>query len=485
MKTKHKNILAENMLRFGVKNLTESQLINIQAKLLTEQATLPSSAGIPDWCIQVHNILKEKSAHYNSIAKNFATQFTNYKVQFNICTLDELIAGILIGGAKIGTADTDSDYQTQDLSKTGAKKAKGIKRKGNIFKPKQWHIFGNINMKKDPQGWAAQIEKDGGDAAVKRWETLTRKFVLKGGDMKLVTTEAPQTLKTQGPGMVLTYGVITPTSISNLEDQGQASKFEDVILFINNASIASMFGEFTDFGGNSDNFDLEGSMEDDGFNYAAITLGSDNFVTNIKYTQGDADDPKPSEYIIPQKDGVASITLDGNSFDTNETTLKPGAIDPAIEEVKGAIGKGAQITSLTIESSASANEKTEPNPKTPGIDPTTGLPDGQSGPYTPKNKDESRNAQLAFGRGQVVANALKAAGITVQPTINPIIQSAEPAINARYAKITMQITIEGKPATVDVITKTFSKAGGTPMGEGVLQGISLTKGGKNFDADEE
>lgn len=438
-----KNLLAENMLRFGVKNLTESQISKIQ--LLIEQEVLNDRLTVPDWVMSLHDLLKEKSSVYALAVSDAKKELGKFKIQFTVCTYDQYIAMVYL-----------VDIEGRKSTKQGGTRGK-------------WKILGGVNVAKNYDKWLQQIGEKSGDW----WNTFVEKHISGGYNPKLEVIGKPVALRAQGDGKVLTYGVFSPTAISNDQQPGLASNFQDVILYINNASIMTSFNQEGTAGYWPYSIDIAATKQ--GFDYSKIsenggTSDGADFVTNIRF-EGGGGEQYDETFVVTQKDGSVDVNLDGNSFEVNKTNLKPGAIEPAIKEIKSAIEKGAEIVSMTIESSASANEKTNPNPKTPGIDPTTGLPDGQSGPYIPKNENESRNAQLAFGRGRVVADALKAAGITVQPTINPIIQAGDPPIKARYAKISMQIMIKGKPATVDISKKLFTKAGGSSLGAGVIQGV--------------
>ena len=471
MKTKHKNVLAENMLRFGVKNLNESQLFNVKKRLLTEQSTLPDTIDLPAWCEPVHNILKEKSTYYADLAKNVEGQFTRYDIKFTICTLNQLVALILIGGGvgSSGYVSRDRNRDSQDLSRSGASKAKDVKRdkKGlkGLFSPKSWHIFGNIDMKKDPEGWANQITDTAADdaAAAKRWDTLARKYVTKGSEFQILPTdEGPATLKTQGAGSVLTYGVITPTSISNPEDPGQSSKFEDVILFCNNASIAAMFGNYTDYA--ADELDVTNGINDDGFSYDdAQGAGSGDFVTNVAYREGDAQAPGKGKILVVQPDGM--VTADGNNwFEVGKTALTPNIAAEIMEDVKAAIAAGGTITQYSVVGSASGDEP---------VNGVTGFPEGHdvNTPYQPKNPSESANAKLAFDRAQVIVELMKSAGVTVQPDIQAFIQPGKE--KARYGKLSARWEVQGEQADVNKTKQLFTTAGGTSMGEGVIEAVEI------------
>tara|TARA_R110000803_G_scaffold160516_2_gene224440 strand:- start:1142 stop:2530 length:1389 start_codon:yes stop_codon:yes gene_type:complete len=460
-----KNILAENMLRFGVKNLTESQLNNV--RLIMEQANIKQQLEVPDWISNLHDLLKEKSSNYQSAVSDALTELEKFKLQFNVCTYEQYIAMAMLSDiAREGKSQASAKSWGKDNvnAKGGGADGSGAGLRG------KWKILGGVDVRKNYNAWLKQI----GERSPEWWNSFTSKHISGATDVKLTPVGKPTALRAQKDGKVLTYGTWSPVSINNDEQGGLASNFQDVILFINNASVLDQFDQGGDFASVPNN--IAGAATGQGLKYDDIYDGGQAeaaFVTNLRF-EGGGGEQETETFVIPQKDGSVTANFPGESFIINKMELNPGVMAPAIKEIKTAIEQGAKIVSMTIESSASANEKTDPNPKTPGIDPYTGLPDGNAGPYTPKNANESRNAQLAFGRAQAMIKELQAAGITIQPTIKPIIQTANPPIKARYAKLTFVPTFEGKPVTVDISKKLFTTAGVSELGSGILQLIDVS-----------
>lgn len=420
-----KNILAENMLRFGVKNLNESQIKSIRT-LMTEFTAandLPAIAGLE----QLKTNVKTKAAY-----TWFTTAISTYGIKFSNAISDPALYLTL------------GFFIEQAFNSEGIRKA--VLKGKDITK-----YFGSAAMLgAKSNSWDDRIA----DKPGVRNRTMIQ------------FNESPSQ-----KGKVLTVDKITVAGPDG-SGPGQASDYSDIQMFLNDQALKTYItigqshvpepyqvdgrgnianGSF--IGGNPKTTPGAGSLELDfdfssrnGMSGGLNLLGSINFNPESSQTTGTTTTTTtftPGPEIVPEL---------GELFATGKIQLAAGKADEIAAAVKDAQQLG-KIVKIRIESSASANRGT--NMTRDQFAKMVGLPANQV-PEDPKinNKSdnvtdpmEGGNAFLAVKRAQVAGGAVKSVS-PVAPTITAKIQDGGDA--AQYVKVF--ITVK-KPDNTTTITQ--------------------------------
>ena len=421
-----KKLLAENMLRFGVKNLTESQINKIQ--LLTEQASPPALLKI----IGLENLAKNKATAY--YYNYFKTKVSNFGIKFSNAIPDPiayLTAGYLFTRAQ-NPARVRQLSQKQDILKVFGSKA----------------FTGGFKFK-DKAGEFSDLEK----------------YILQ--------LNQSQSQK----GKIATVGVISAEGGADSGTPGQASSYSDIQIFLNDSNlklyVASGYSHYlqpytveregrerkikgNDFiegdpkttpgAGSFDITSYTFEVGESGTSTGITLYGTINFDAESSQTTGTTETTttfEPGAEISPEL---------GKLFVTGKIQLAAGKADEIAAAVKDAQKLG-KIVKIRIESSASHGRGTKmTREKFAGM---VGLPVDQV-PQNPSvnNKSdnvtdpmEGGNAFLAVKRAQVAGAAVKSVS-PVTPTITAKIQDGGDA--AQYVKVFMTVQ---KPDNTTTITQ--------------------------------
>ena len=246
----------------------------------------------------------------------------------------------------------------------------------------------------------------------------------------------------EDPTKVLTTGKILPYSIENPQDKSEASNYEDIILYNNNAQLLRFLGVDLTWDKYREGIKLQTDANGSAYFIEVATA----FLLGTVATQAAQAKQEVATitWEIPAEGKVLVKNLPGTMFATGEVTLAdPAPLDGAINELNALLAdKQTKITKIEIQSSASGDRGVGGVSGYPANTPAGKYPLGT--PYMPKAATESGNAKLAFGRAETIK--AKLAGLSAPITITPMIQDGGDA--AQYAKIIATIEKVDKPGQV-------------------------------------
>lgn len=394
-------ILAENMIRFGTRNLTEKQVKKILMEQL--QSLKPLTITTLPAALQ---LISNPGPLLKRAIQQISQQISANKIPFSTENAGAYLA---------------IWYSTWSLVKK--------QRKLN---------------KMTPDALSKEIENELSGNMPRAWEDITEIQLNESKD---------------DPGKALTVGVITKTGI-NGNDRGSASDVLDIITFCNDYNLGELLATI---GGSNPPYD-QISMEPMQIKGNQITGGSFIVGTNGQPGVGSLDldnaltsntyDVFYSQAIYKAGSGISAgttttlvytvvgdetvATLPKNLFETGKIQLAPGMSDTiktSIENIK----KLGTIVSLRIESGASYDRPVKsPNAdafaKMVGVNvdkvPTNPSVENKEGIVT--DPLSGGNAFLAIYRGNALASAIgNLAGVT--PTIVAKVEKGGDA--AQYAKL--------------------------------------------------
>ena len=413
-----KNTLAENMLRFGVKNLTESQVKDI--KLIMEQAAAPPALPLIMGLDQLRR--DELTA---PIYNYFAAAIKNYGIKFSN-KISKLDAAAYMTVGYIARAA----FRGDNIIKRAAKKP----------------ITQVIRQRRGQRGAGAAAER-------------IQVPSINGTNILQLNLAPGNQIKGTIP-YILTVGKVKAASGPDGNTPGNKSVYTEVQKWMNDSNLKTYltFGATTRVdknffiggdpkkGGGAGSLDLVSNPFDTGDNSGMVFYGLKDFVPQSGQTTATTKTTTtftPGAEISPQL---------GELFVTGKIQLAPGKAEEISAAVKDAQKLG-KIVKMRIESSASADRPTTSDRA--AFAKMVGLPVDQVPPNPGVNNKsnnvtdpmEGGNAFLAIKRGQVAAAAVKAvAGGT--PSIQAKIQDGGDA--AQYVKLFMTVQ---KPDNTTTITQ--------------------------------
>jgi hypothetical protein len=414
---KRKNILAENMLRFGVKNLTESQVKYI--KLIMEQA-----GGIPPELPQIMGLDLLKGDDLTAPIYNyFATAIKNYGIKFSI-GIGDPAAYMTVG--YIANAAFRGDNVIKRAAKTSITRV--------------------IRQSRGQRGAGAPAER------------IQVPSIASTNILQLNFAPSNPT----GGTYILTVGKVTAKAGPDVNNAGRVSAYSEVQKWMNDYNLKTYLTSGTTTlvdksffkegdpkkGGGAGSLDLVNNPFGTGNNRGMVFYGFKDFEPQSGQTTATTNTTTtftPGEEISPQL---------GELFATGKITLAPDKAEAISAAVKDAQKLG-KIEKMRIESSASADRPT--NISRAAFANMVGLPVDQV-PLNPSVNNKSNNvtdpmeggnAFLAINRGQVAADAVKAVA-GVPPTIEMKAKIQDGEDDAQYVKIF--ITVQ-KPDNTTTITQ--------------------------------
>jgi len=418
-----KNTLAENMLRFGVKNLNESQLESIQSliKEYTAPPALPAITGLDG--------LKD-DPNTKTVYSWVNTKLSQFDIKFSNAISDP--AAYLTAGIIADTAYYEAKFRKKMLNGT------------DIVKLTRSKLFTTGLFSDQISGYRDY-----------------KKYIVQ-------FNESPSQ-----KGKVATRDVITAAGALDGSGEGQASDYTQIQMFLNDSALKQylIFGESiniepyqsakgaivggdfftsgnpktTPGAGALDLTNLEFDSTQDSYAYCSL-IGTVNYDPESSQTTGTTTTTttfEPGAEISPEL---------GELFATGKIQLAAGKADEIAAAVKDAQKLG-KIVKIRIESSASANRGTTSDRA--AFAKMVGLPVDQV-PQNPgvNNKSnnvtdpmEGGNAFLAVKRAQVAGAAVKSVS-PVTPTITAKIQDGGDA--AQYVKVFMTVQ---KPDNTTTVTQ--------------------------------
>lgn len=393
-------LLAENMIRFGTRNLTEKQVKKILMEQLQSMKPL-TITNLP----AAQQLISNPGPNLKRAIQQMSQQISANKIPFST---ENAAAFLAIW------------YGTQTLVKK--------QRKLN---------------KMTSEALSKEIEAEFESALPRTWEN---------------TTEIQFNESKDDPGKALTVGVITKTGI-NGNDRGSASNVLDIITFCNDYNLGELLATI---GGNNpmagDQIDIQPmKIQGNKITGGSFIIGTNGFPgvgsLDLDNALSGAYDTFYSQTIYKAASGISAgttttiaytvvgdetvATLPKNLFETGKIQLAPGMSDTiktSIENIK----KLGTIVSLRIESGASYDRPV----KSPTADAFAKMV-GVNVDKVPTNPGENKegivtdpksggNAFLAIYRGNALASAIgNLAGVT--PTIVAKVEKGGDA--AQYAKL--------------------------------------------------
>jgi hypothetical protein len=414
---KRKNILAENMLRFGVKNLTESQVKYI--KLIMEQAgdipPLPQIQGLEQ--LKGNKLTAPIYNYFDAVIKNYGIKFSD-KIEPNAAAY--MTVGYIANAA----------FRGDNIIKRAAKTS----------------ITQVIQQSRGQRGAGAAAERI-------RVPSIDGTNILQ---LNLAPSNQNQSINPY----ILTVGKVTAKDGPDANNQGIASVYTEVQKWMNDSNLKTYLTSGTTTlvdksffkegdpkkGGGAGSLDLVNNPFGTGNNSGMVFYGLKDFVPQSGQTTATTNTTTiftPGAEISPQL---------GELFVTGKIQLAPGKAEAISAAVKDAQKLG-KIVAMRIESSASADRPT--NISRAAFAKMVGLPVDQVPPNPGVNNRsdnvtdpmEGGNAFLAIKRGEVAAAAVKAVGGGT-PAIQAKIQDGEDA--AQYVKLFMTVQ---KPDNTTTITR--------------------------------
>ena len=407
-----KNILAENMLRFGVKNLTESQINDI--KLMMEQAApLPALPPI----VGLESLAKDQITA--PIYNYFAKAIKNYGIQFSPSIASNAAAYMTVG------------Y----IAKKAYRGANVIKRAGKRS------ITQVIRQSRGQRGGGAAAER----LVVPEIDTVDT----------LQLNLAPGSV-----GRILTVGRVSAEGGPDSNNPGESSSYTELQQYMNDSNLKMYLAtgktSYVDSdyfiegdpkaGGGAGSLDLVNNPFSQTDNSGMVFYGRKSFKAASGQTTATTTTTTtftPGPEIVPDIKGM---------FVTGKIQLAPGKAEEISAAVKDAQKLG-KIVKMRIESSASHGRGT--NMSRDAFADMVGVPVDQVPPNPSVNNKsdnvtdpmEGGNAFLAIKRAQVAAAAVKAAGGGT-PSIQAKIQGT--GNESQYVRLF--ITVK-KPDNTTTITK--------------------------------
>jgi outer membrane protein OmpA-like peptidoglycan-associated protein len=292
---------------------------------------------------------------------------------------------------------------------------------------------------------------------------------------------------------VLTWGNVTPNTITNDGQYGLSSSFNDVMLFCNNAALSydvllwdNVAGSEIDAGFNVGSVLMRSA--DDKVRVASLELNKDkkyngkisldldltypyNYCSTSNFTPGSVSAPVTGQ-IKPVAVTNTSFSIDnlGDQFDAGSIVMKEASKTAIIQELKTFLEK-YNIDSYTIISSASGDEL---------VDGASGYPAGTAPgtytvekPYKVKDTDTSGNAKLSRGRAQAIAAVFAEAGVTATPTMDLRISDGKE--KARFNKAVVNFTPKesGTPVDMNTVVSSFTEGGFGQLPAGTINLIDF------------
>jgi hypothetical protein len=410
-----KNLLAENMLRFGVKNLTESQLSKIQ--LLMEQGaqttsyTLPEVVGLDD--LKTNEISASVYTYFSNAIKNYGLLFPDDMADPAVW----MTLGYIIGSA----------YSRKAIFQQ-------LRRGVNIIE---------VLNRTRRQGNQSPMERFGVPAS---------------SEKEIIQLNQHPTDK----GKVITVGQVGSKTGASSNNPGESSNYFEILKFLNdqNLKLYLYTGNTLSIDNDSDNDFIAGDPGSTG-GAGSLNLHSDArdfeggdssgmyFYGTINYAPASGQTKAETKIITKFTPGEEISPELGKLFPTGKIQLAAGKdkeIAQAVEDAK----KLGKLLKIRIESSASADRGTTMSREE--FAKMVGLPLNQvpADPSVNNKSDnvtdpmEGGNAFLTIKRAQVAANAIKSV-TNIQPQITAKIQDGGDA--AQYVKLFMTVQKEDQTTT--------------------------------------
>lgn len=422
-------LLAENMVRFNTKNLTENQI----KKILKEALGAIPAATNPDPVIQSFVTTKTNWGPLFKQNVNSALNLLNkYTPLFSVLTVEEAAAWLAFSRAAL----------TADVSKNPIVKA------GKSVEKLQQEM---------------EYQFDGATYSITAWEDETVIQLNESPDEK---------------GKVLTVGVVTSTGVTGLEP-GNSSAYEDIIKLCNDYNIGQLAS--TDYRATKKGSYVSQIIIDP---YSISKQRQGNYIEASSFTSGYVGQPGVGSLDIENSLDTQTLRVvlysseqykaaSGVSTGTQNTTITyiPGpevtaplppnlfpilgikldpAASPAIATAIADMKKLGEITAVRVESGASYDRAVKLDnagfAKAVGMQPNQ-VPADPTADAEGEVKDpmSGGNAFLAYQRGQAILNAIgNTAGVT--PTMKAEVKTGGDA--AQYARLVFTVKKADNTTTV-------------------------------------
>ncbi len=454
------NLLAENLLRFGTKNLSNSD------KQLLEE-------------IKKKNRLAEQTIKSTLIAKYKSAQ--NIGNQLNQAALGNTMKGLYTtpDGKSIspdefkklpGVDKNDSTgVSSKGFNKLAAKVLDGYNAWMGVYDRYKIVLPGGRDQ------WALAFALACRPKRVDHYENERK--AKKGGDIlkSRIYVQSPnvrfQNPKVSDPQQfnaldkttIQSVGTFTATSYDK-NDSSNKSDFLETLKYINMRNLQQMIdteARETDAG----HVALNTKSKTGGAYLVKKSFAGFVFYGSTTYNPGKAKTKGSIATVVVDKRPGIDIQMDfSRGFAKMETNIQPGVIET---ELKKITATGLKVLSIRIESSASGDEPTPdgsgyPKGHTPGT------------PYQPKSPNESGNAKLAFGRAAAIKGPLQQA-LNVTPTVTAVIKDGKEA--ARYVRAYVTLQDPGNPGkriSKQDLQKLIAEPASTTGVGGIFQAVPVT-----------